>query len=151
MTRPMDHEPDPAMSISEQAAHWWALLHSEGASAADHLEFGQWVARSPERVESYLQTARLMRALKSRTVRWPGTPPEVLIREAKASPPDALQLPSSSTTPHALPSPARGTMQGQGDSLFKVEVTQKARLPRPLLWGTAAALLIVAGSTWLLM
>jgi ferric-dicitrate binding protein FerR (iron transport regulator) len=56
MTHPMDHEQDPTMSISEQAAHWWVLLHSEGASATDHLEFGEWVARSPERVESYLQT-----------------------------------------------------------------------------------------------
>ena len=141
MTRPMDHEPDPAMSISEQAAHWWALLHSEGASAADHLEFGQWVARSPERVESYLQTARLMRALKSRTVRWPDTPAEVLIREAKASPPDALQLPNSSTLPHAPSASARG----------KEDAKQKVRLPRPLLWGIPAALLIVAGSAWLLL
>jgi transmembrane sensor len=151
MTRPLDQEPEPAMSISEQAAYWWALLHSEGASSTDHLEFGQWVARSPERVESYLQTARLMRALKARSVRWPGTPAEILIREAKASPPDALQLPSSSTLLHAPPSPARATKQDQSQSLFKVEVTQKARLPRPMLWGTAAALLIVAGSTWLLM
>ena len=141
MTRPMDHEPDPAMSISEQAAHWWALLHSEGASATDHLEFGEWVARSPERVESYLQTARLMRALKSRTVRWPGTPPEILIREAKASPPDALQLPNSSTLPHAPSASARG----------KEDAKQKVRLPRPLLWGIPAALLIVAGSAWLLL
>jgi transmembrane sensor len=151
MTRPLDHEPDPAMSISEQAAYWWALLHSEGASSTDHLEFGQWVARSPERVEAYLQTARLVRALKSRSVRWPGTPAEVLIREAKESPPDTLQLPSSSTLPHAPPSPAGRTKQGQSERLFNVEATQKARLPRPLLWGTAATLLIIAASTWLLL
>jgi transmembrane sensor len=150
MTHPMDHEQDPTMSISEQAAHWWVLLHSEGASATDHLEFGEWVARSPERVESYLQTARLMRALKSPTVRWPDTPPEVLIREAKASPPDALQLPNS--TPPRLPSASyRGTNQGHTEGSPGSVAKPKVRYARPLLWGTAAALAIVAGSAWLML
>jgi transmembrane sensor len=85
-------ERDPLTPISEQASHWWVVLHSEGASSADHREFGEWVARSPERVEAYLRTARLMRALKSRSVRWPGTPAEELIREAKTSPPNALRF-----------------------------------------------------------
>jgi transmembrane sensor len=73
-------------SILEQASHWWELLHSESASSADHREFGEWVARSPERVEAYLQTARLVQAIKSPQLLWPSTAAEVLIREAKASP-----------------------------------------------------------------
>lgn len=79
----MAHEIDPALSIPEQAAEWWVLLHSDGASPADHREFGEWVARSPERVAAYLQTARLSNALQSGTVRWPDTSPEILIREAR--------------------------------------------------------------------
>jgi transmembrane sensor len=73
-------------SILEQASHWWELLHSDSASSADHREFGEWVARSPERVEAYLQTARLVQAIKSPKLIWPKTAAEVLIREAKASP-----------------------------------------------------------------
>jgi len=72
-------------SILEQASHWWELLHSDSASNSDHREFGDWVARSPERVEAYLQTARLAKAIKSPRLNWPSTAPEVLIREAKAS------------------------------------------------------------------
>jgi transmembrane sensor len=72
-------------SIAEQASHWWELLHSESASSTDHREFGEWVARSPERVEAYLQTARLVQAIKSPQLIWPSTTAEVLIREAKAS------------------------------------------------------------------
>jgi transmembrane sensor len=72
--------------VLEQASHWWELLHSESASSADHREFGEWVARSPERVAAYLQTARLVQAIKSPQLVWPNTPAEVLIREAKASP-----------------------------------------------------------------
>jgi transmembrane sensor len=73
-------------SVLQQASHWWELLHSESASSTDHREFGEWVARSPERVEAYLQTARLVQAIKSPQLRWPSTAAEVLIREAKGSP-----------------------------------------------------------------
>lgn len=88
----MANDREPVTSISEQASHWWVVLHGEDASSEDHREFGEWVARSPERVEAYMRTATLMRALKSPTVRWPDTPSEVLIRESKESPPDTLQL-----------------------------------------------------------
>jgi transmembrane sensor len=77
-------------SILEQASHWWELLHSDSASSSDHREFGEWVARSPERVEAYLQTARLAKAIKSPRLIWPSTAAEVLIREAKASPETVL-------------------------------------------------------------
>ena len=86
--------------IIEQASHWWELLHSDSASNADHHEFGEWVARSPERVEAYLQTARLVKAIKSPRLIWPNTPAEVLIREAKASPETVLPF---STTRASAP------------------------------------------------
>ena len=87
-------------SILEQASHWWELLHGDGVSNSDHREFGEWVARSPERVEAYLQTARLAKAIKSPRLIWPSTPAEVLIREAKASPETVLPF---STTRIAAP------------------------------------------------
>jgi transmembrane sensor len=77
---------EATISILEQASHWWELLHSDSASRSDHREFGEWVARSPERVEAYLQTARLAKAIKSPRLIWPSTAAEVLIREAKTSP-----------------------------------------------------------------
>jgi transmembrane sensor len=92
-----------------------------------------------------------MRALKSPTVRWPGTPAEVLIREAKASPPDTLQLPTGSTFPHGSSERARGKKPGQSEVSFNEEAKQKFRLRRRSLWGAAALLLIVAGSAWLLL
>lgn len=70
---------------SEEAAHWWTLLHGESATAADRREFLSWVSRSPERIEAYLGMERLMAALQSQKVQWPDTPVEELIREAKSS------------------------------------------------------------------
>ena len=92
--------PETDLSVSEQAAHWWALLHSEGTTESDTREFGDWIARSPERVEAFLQTARLMRALKSRDTRWPDTPIEQLIRAAKVAPPDPQAWARRSGSPH---------------------------------------------------
>ena len=86
---------DSAGSWSEEAAHWWTVLHGDGASAADRREFLAWVSRSPERIEAYLEMARLMSALRSDTVRWPDTPAEELIREARASNADATPLPTA--------------------------------------------------------
>lgn len=70
---------------SEEATHWWTLLHGDGVTANDRREFLSWVSRSPERVEAYLGVARVMSALQSGGVRWPDTPAAQLIREAKAS------------------------------------------------------------------
>jgi transmembrane sensor len=77
-------------SILEQASQWWELLHNDSASSSDHREFGEWVVRSPERVEAYLQTARLVKAIKSPKLIWPNTEAAALIREAKASPETVL-------------------------------------------------------------
>ncbi len=82
----MTHASDLPNSLSGQAAHWWVLLHGDGASGAEHREFGEWVAKSPERVEAYLQMAKLMRALNAGTVRWPDTPVDELTREARERP-----------------------------------------------------------------
>src|ERR1700734_3584180 len=99
-------EMESTTSVLEQASHWWELLHGESAPTNDHREFGEWVARSPERVEAYLQTARLVHALKSPTVRWPTTPAEQLIREAKQAPPEPLQLLNRGTGVAPLPPPS---------------------------------------------
>ena len=87
------HEIDATTSITEQASAWWMLLNYGDATAADHHAFGEWVARSPERVEAFLQTARLTRALESKDLRWPDTPVETLIREAKSAPAGVVGLP----------------------------------------------------------
>ena len=84
---------DSTTSITEQASAWWILLNHGDATAADHQAFGEWVARSPERVEAFLQTARLTRALQSKGVQWPDTPVETLIREAKSAPGEVIGLP----------------------------------------------------------
>jgi transmembrane sensor len=91
----MASDMEATISILEQASHWWELLHSDSASNSDHREFGEWVARSPERVEAYLQTARLAKAIRSPRLIWPSTAAEVLIREAKAS--SETVLPFSTT------------------------------------------------------
>jgi len=117
---------EATMSILEQASHWWELLHSDSASNADHREFGDWVARSPERVEAYLQTARLAKAIKSPRLIWPSTAAEVLIREAKASP-DTV-LPFSTTRVSA-----------------SVGRDESRRVQNRLAWAAAAVLLIGVG------
>ena len=113
-------------SVLEQASHWWELLHSDSASSSDHREFGEWVARSPERVEAYLETARLVKAIKSPRLIWPSTAAEVLIREAKSSPETVLPF---STARVAEPADRRGTRQSHGR----------------LAWAAAAVLLVGIG------
>ena len=80
----MSRDTDLTAAIAEQAAQWWVVFHTEGATREEHREFGEWVARSPERVEAYLRMARLEQVLKSPGLRWPTTPAEELIRAAKA-------------------------------------------------------------------
>jgi transmembrane sensor len=123
---------DSMTSIPEQASHWWELLHSESASSSDHREFGEWVARSPERVEAYLRTARLIKALKSRELQWPVTTEEVLICEAKASAEEPLRLPPGHSIPRA-----------------NWKSDRKSRMP--FAPAVAAALLIGIGSAWFLL
>jgi len=79
-------------SIVEEAAYWWVVFHGEDASPADHREFAEWVARSPERVEAYIRVAQLEHSLNRGDIRWPATPTEVLVREANASPRDEFEI-----------------------------------------------------------
>jgi transmembrane sensor len=113
-------------SVLEQASHWWEMLHSDSASSSDHREFGEWVARSPERVAAYLETARLVRAIKSPRLIWPSTAAEVLIREAKSSPETVLPF---STARVAVSVDRRRARQSRGR----------------LAWAAAAVLLIGVG------
>jgi transmembrane sensor len=119
-------------SILEQASHWWELLHSDSASNSDHREFGEWVARSPERVEAYLQTARLVKAIKSPRLIWPSTAAGVLIREAKASP--ETVLPFSTTRVSAS--------VGRGEA---------RHVRSRVAWAAAAVLLISVGLALLVL
>src|SRR6185312_1327318 len=93
MQKDYSPEIDSTTSITEQASAWWVLLNHGDATPADHHAFGEWVARSPERVEAYLQTARLTGALQSRDLQWPDTPIDTLIREAKSAPGGVIELP----------------------------------------------------------
>jgi transmembrane sensor len=80
-------------SVTQQASHWWVLLNSGAATPADHQAFGEWVTRSPERVEAFLQSIRLAQALRSDKTRWPDTPIEDVICAAKAAPAAVSHLP----------------------------------------------------------
>ncbi len=93
MQKDYSREIDSTTSVTEQASAWWMLLNHGDATPADHHAFGEWVARSPERVEAYLQTARLTRALESGRLPWPDTPVDTLIREAKSAPVEVIGLP----------------------------------------------------------
>ena len=84
--------------LSEQASAWWMLLNEGHPTSADHHAFGEWVARSPERVAAYLGAARLTRVLTSRQTRWPDTPTADLIRAARASVSEVASLPSAGNT-----------------------------------------------------
>ena len=92
-----DHtnEIDPTSPVTEQASGWWVLFNEGNPTAGDHRAFGEWVAQSPERVEAYLQAARLNLALRSHKTRWPDTPVEDLIRAARAASSEVASLPTT--------------------------------------------------------
>jgi transmembrane sensor len=85
MERRHPNEISPSAPVFEQAASWWMLLNEGEPTFTDHHAFAEWLARSPERVEAYLQAARLTQVLTSRDTQWPDTPVEDLISAAKAS------------------------------------------------------------------
>ena len=122
----MASDVEPEAPILVQASQWWELLHSESASNTDHREFGDWVARSPERVAAYLHTARLVKALNSPRLAWPNTPAVELIRAAKASRESVLAF-----------SPGRVTASFDG--------VGKRRFHRGFSWAIAAVLLVGVG------
>ena len=98
------------------------------------------MARSPERVEAYLQTARLVKAIKSPRLIWPSTAAEVLIREAKASPETALQFSTTRVSAPVARGEARHVrsgfawaavaavlLMGVGVALFMLKTPQEFR------------------------
>ena len=120
-------------SIAEEAAHWWVVFHSDDASAADHQEFAQWVARSPERVEAYLRAAQLEHTLKNAAIEWPATPTEVLVHQARSSPRDELGIRREYTAPAPV-------ADGPRKWLTSLQLAS----------GLAAACIIAAGVVWFL-
>ena len=122
---------------SEEAAHWWVLLHGEGATSAQRREFLAWVARSPERIEAYLEVERLVGTLRAGTVRWPDTPVEALIDAARAS-----------IRPVALTPTAASPVQIRGAAADGAPRRSRARWAA----GAAAAVALAAGlAAWLWM
>jgi transmembrane sensor len=122
-------ELDPSASITEQASHWCILLNGGNATRADKRAFAEWVCRSPERVEAYIQAARLTKALRSKKLRWPDTPLDILIREAKDKPSDVVSLFAPA---HSQALPRAG----------------QARRRSQVISAIATAVLVVIGCTW---
>lgn len=125
----MSRDTDLTAAIADQAAQWWVVFHSDAVTREDHREFGEWVARSPERVEAYLRMARVEQVLKSPALRWPTTPAEELIREAKAGG-EVVHIRRDLVTPRA---------QGRRDT---TGIAMRFAL------GMAAALVLGVGVAW---
>jgi transmembrane sensor len=136
-------------SIAEQAAEWWARLHDEAVTPGEQREFGEWVARSPERIAAYLQTAQLMRALRAGRAEWPQTPTDELISQAKAAPLDPVTLPGA--RPEG-PESSSGQSPPREDRPSRME-RPAARLSRRLqvAWYacTAVVVLVISTGLWL--
>ena len=128
---------DDSRRWSEEAAHWWVLLHGEGATAAERREFLAWVARSPERIEAYLEVERLVGTLRAGKVRWPDTSAEALIEAARAS-----------TRPVTLAQAAAPPVQIRGAAAAGAPRRTRAR------WAAAAAAAVAVAAAlgaWLEM
>jgi transmembrane sensor len=123
----MANETDSTTSLGEQAAYWWQVFHVGDASAAEHREFAAWVARSPERVAAYLETARLHKALTDSSVRWPETSAEELILAARTAPTDFIQL---------------------RPRISAVAERRESRFSPRLALALAASLIVVVGIAW---
>lgn len=93
-----EHDPTP---LSEQAAHWWVVLHDESCTVADREAFAAWVQRSPIRVEAFLRASMVQSAIHASDVRWPETSAEELIRQARGA--SAEIIPVSWFPPAAQP------------------------------------------------
>jgi transmembrane sensor len=126
----MKREKELSASVGEQAALYWEIFHGgEDASPAEHREFGDWVARSPEHVEAYLRVARTMATLASRDIRWPEASAEDLIRDARVYPGEVVAFARSEPADARAESP-RG---------FR---------PRVML-AMAATLVVAIGAAWM--
>lgn len=136
-------------SIAGQAADWWARLHDEGASPEDQRQFGLWVVRSPERIEAYLDVARLMRGLKSDRIRWPSTPADELIRMAKAAPGDPVPMPGISSPPERMDSLQDDVTEAPANRGRSLKDQGGDQNYRRYGWALAACALLAMASAWL--
>ena len=127
----MTREKTISPSITEHAALAWETFHGAGpASAAEHREFAEWIARSPEHVEAYLRVARAMTAVKSPALAWPDTSAEALIHAAKASAGEVATL-------------------ARGNSSAAPRMERRARGFQPrLALALAATLVLLVGVSW---
>src|SRR3954471_14624269 len=80
----VSHDIDRVVPLSEQAARWWVVFHTEGSSPADYREFEDWMRCGPDRVAAYLRVARFHSALKNPELRWPDTSASELARAVKS-------------------------------------------------------------------
>lgn len=120
--------------IAEQAARWWVVLNEEGCTAADREAFAVWVQRSPERVEAFLRMSMVSSALHSSEIRWPDTPMEDLIQQARAATAKVIPL-------HHASKAATGATEPVRNSLWR-------RNTRRFLAASAAALFAAAWVLW---
>lgn len=141
-------------AVLEEAAHWWLLLNDGSPTPAQQREFSAWVARSPERIEAYLHTARLHRALVSPAMSWPATSAEELIRAARTSASNVALLDVGS---HGL-AELRGGATGPDDPVQADQDSAAASRASWTVWrfrsvGIAATLLLavlgVIGYQWM--
>jgi transmembrane sensor len=131
----MTSDPNPQASIAEQAAHWWIVLNSEDASATEQREFSEWMTQGPDRIAAYLRTALLMKAARSASIKWPNTPADVLVREAKAAQTRGL------ARLRELPAPAESNTRRSKNK------TNWSRLAM----ATATSLLVALGAAWFVL
>jgi transmembrane sensor len=127
----MTRERELDQATGEQAAEAWEAFHgADEASPEAHRDFGAWVLRSPEHIAAYLRVARTMRTLRSAEIRWPDTPVETLIREAR-------------TYTDQVVTPLHQEAPGQLHE-------QRARIARaPLAFAFAAMVLVAIAVAWL--
>jgi transmembrane sensor len=121
-------ELDPRATITQQASYWWILLARENVTQADREAFLEWTLRGPERVEAFIQTARLTKALQSKRLNWPSTTVEELVREAQQAHSEVVPL-----------IPAHGMKSGF--------TGRHVAAKRPFLLSAAAAVLLMV-SAW---
>jgi len=76
---------DDLTPVSQQAAHWWVVLHDESCTAEDREAFAAWVKRAPDRVEAFLRQSILSKALKTSDIRWPDVSAAELVRQARST------------------------------------------------------------------
>jgi transmembrane sensor len=105
--------PNDSLPVSEQAAHWWVVLHEDTCTVADREAFTAWVRRSPERVEAFLRVNLLMGTLHSKERSWPETSADELIRQARAASAEIIPLSRSEAA-----APARKSSRVPGPFAF---------------------------------